>query len=318
MRVLVIGASGFVGSYAVQALVEAGHQVIGASRTLPEQSRWIAEARYVAGVDVGDIATLAPGLFDNIDVVVHLAGIIRERGESQTFQRIHVDGTKNIVARAKAAESVDKLIYISAIGSDADAPSKYSRTKSLAEDLVIDSGLPFVILRPSIILGAGGEFSAQMRDLVLHGGLPVDLPFPVIPVPGDGRTQFQPVHAGDLMRCLVAAVGLNVADNATVEIGGSTRVTFNEILDAYASRLGVRKPKLHAPLPLLMAVAPFLELLPNPPVTRDQLRNLSKDNVCDIADMRRRFKVEPLSFEQAMDLTVPRAGAASGGKACRT
>ena len=307
MKVLVTGASGFVGSHAVQALVEASRSVVGAARSLPKRSRFVAEAHYVSGVDVGDPATLTPALFDGIDAVVHLVGIIREKGPSQTFRRIHVDGTRNVVEAARRSGSVRKIVFISAIGASLDAPAEYSRTKAQAEAIVAAGGIDYVILRPSIILGAGGEFSEQIKDLVLHGGLPVRLPFPFIPVPGSGRNLFQPVHAGDLMRCIAASLATNAADNSIVEIGGSTRVSFEQILDSFAHRLGVRKPKLHAPVPLLMLVAPLMELLPTPPVTRDQLRNLSRDNICDIDGMREKFGVSPLSFEQAMDLTLPRA-----------
>ena len=85
-------------------------------------------------------------------------------------------------------------------------------------------------------------------------------------------------------------------------------MTFNELLAGFAKRLGARKLMLHAPVAILAAIAPVLEMLPKPPVTRDQLKNLSRDSICDNSDMRRRFDIAPLTFDQAMDLTLPGAG----------
>ena len=111
-----------------------------------------------------------------------LLASFRNSGSLQTFQRIHVTGTNNVIAAAKAA-GVGKLIYMSAIGSTADAPAQYSRTKAAAEESVAASGLNYVILRPSIILGMDGEFAEQISDLVLHGGLPFQYRFRLSPFP---------------------------------------------------------------------------------------------------------------------------------------
>ena len=307
MKILVTGASGFVGSHAVRWLVKAGHTVVGVSRKMPGQDRSAPEARYIDGVDVGDPATLRPEIFEGVEAVAHLVGIIREAGHGQTFHRIHVEGTANVVAAAKAAGSVSKFVYVSAIGSTEDAPANYSRTKAQAEERVKMSGLNFVILRPSIILGADGEFAEQISALVQHGGLPFPAPFPFIPVPGSGLNKFQPIYVDDLMNCLTQALATPVADGAIVELGGADKVTFNELLKAFAVRLGVRKPMLHTPIAALMAIAPLFECLPNPPVTRDQLKNLSRDSICDNSNMIRRFGMTPRGFNQAMDLTLPGA-----------
>ncbi|HEY3330859.1 MAG TPA: NAD-dependent epimerase/dehydratase family protein [Capsulimonadaceae bacterium] len=305
MKVVVTGASGFVGGHVVAALVAAGHDVVGLSRTMPKGARRDPKAVYFDGVDVGSESTLKPAYFDGADAVVHLVGIIQERGGEQTFERIHVTGTGNVVDAASNSGSVKKFVYLSAIGSDLAAPSVYSQTKAKAESLVRAGSVPFTILRPSIILGADGEFVAQMKDLVLHGGLPIPLPFPFIPVPGSGNNKFQPIFVEDLCSCIVKAVEPNVATGEIIEVGGATQVTFNELLDAFAKNLGVKKPKLHAPIPILMAVAPLLGILPNPPVTVDQLKNLGRDNTCDNSAMKATFALDPMPFAAQMDIVLP-------------
>ena len=120
-----------------------------------------------------------------VDAIIHLVGIIQEvPKKGQTFQRIHVEGTRNVVDEALRAGFDGRFVYMSALGSSANAPAEYSRTKYQAERIVIGSKLPYTIFRPSLILGADGEFLAQMKDLILHGGLPIgECPFRSSPFP---------------------------------------------------------------------------------------------------------------------------------------
>jgi len=308
MRVLVTGASGFVGSHIIAGLLGAGHDVRGLSRTEAVGDRRRPGAAYIGGVDVGDASTMTPAMFDGVDSVVHLVGIIQQARGGQTFQRIHVDGTRNVVERAQAAAIAGPFVYMSAIGAAADAPAEYSRTKFAAEELVRGSGLPYAILRPSIILGKDGEFAAQMTDLVCHGGLPVRLTVPVIPVPGAGRNLFQPVFVDDLVTCVLQLVAKQADWGRVYEIGGAERVTFDDLIGGFAAAIGVRKPLVHAPIALLRIAAAVMEaVLPRPPVTRDQLANLKRDNVTR-DDITAVFGVQPLGFHEILGRMYPSAG----------
>jgi nucleoside-diphosphate-sugar epimerase len=299
-KVVVTGASGFVGSHIVDALTEAGHFAVGLSRSKPSQVRKNRQAVYFDKVDVGDRSTWPKEAFENAEVVVHCVGIIREKGKNQTFQRIHVEGTRNVLDAARASCTVRHFIYISAIGSTQDAKAEYSRTKSSAEDLIRQSGALFTILRPSIILGPDGEFVEEIGNLILHGGLPLPLPFPFIPVPGNGKNKFQAIYISNLAQCVINAIATPKAINQMIEVGGTTEVTFDELLAGFARKLNVRKPLAHIPLKLMMSLAPLFAVLPNPPVTRDQLLNLGRDNICDITRMREILKVQPLAFDNIL------------------
>ncbi len=299
MKVLVTGAAGFVGRHLCRALVEAGHEVIGLSREIPPARQAVPNVVYVSG-DVTDARTITPDKFAGCDAVFHLVGIIQEpRG--QTFEAVHVEGTKNVLAAAKAAGAGNnRFVYLSALGSDANAEARYSRTKAQAEELVRASGLPFTIFRPSIILGPDGEFVQQMEDLIKKPPLSPFAP-PFIPVPGGGANRFQPVWIGDLVTCLVRCLADPATVNQTYEIGGATQVTFDELLRAFGQHLGIKKPLLHAPLPLLFGAARVLQtVLPHPPITTDQLLNLKRDNVCDNAKVSAAFGLSPLPFEQTL------------------
>jgi uncharacterized protein YbjT (DUF2867 family) len=303
MTVLVTGASGFVGRHILDALVKAGHPVRGLVRQVPVRKNRVEGVEYVRGVDVADAVTLTPEMFRGVDAVIHLVGIIQEnRRKGQTFERVHVEGTRNVVAEAQRAGFDGRLVYMSAIGSKGDAPAEYSRTKYQAERIVMGSNLPYTIFRPSLVLGPDGEFIAQMQDLILHGGLPFAAPFPVIPVPGGGFNLFQPIWVDDLAACVVKSLGMGETIGQTYEVGGATQVSFNELIRGIAKSLGKpKKPLLHAPIPLLYAAASVMEkILPKPPVTRDQLKNLGLNNITTSQAVRETFAIEPLGFDQML------------------
>ena len=300
MKVVVTGAGGFVGGHTVEALSARGHKVVGLLRgKVPEALHASDGISYVGGVDVTDPSTLSPEYFGGADAVVHLVGIIAEQPPLQTFARIHVQGTRNVVEAARKA-GVERIVYLSAIGAKPDAAAEYSRTKYAAEQIVMASGLAYTILRPSIILGKDGDFGAQMKDLVQHGGLPFKLPVPVIPVPGSGDNLFQPLYVNDLTTCIALSVVGSQAENKTIEVGGSTRVSFNKVIQAFETAEHVAKPLVHLPLDLLSLVAPIVEKLPKPPFTGDQLKNLRIDNVADLELMRSAFGFEPIGFPEEM------------------
>jgi len=303
MTVLVTGASGFVGRHLCAELVKVGHPVRGLVRSVPVRKNRVEGVEYIRGVDVADVVTLTPEMFKDVDAIIHLVGIIAEvRRKGQTFQRIHVEGTRNVVDEAKRAGFDGRLVYMSAIGAALNAPAEYSRTKYQAERIVIGSELPYTVFRPSLVIGPDGEFVAQMKDLVLHGGLPVSAPFPFIPVPGPGFNLFQPVWVDDLTQCVAKSLVMGETINQVYEIGGATQLSFNELLKGFAKSLGKpKKPLLHAPIPLLYAAATVMEkILTKPPVTRDQLKNLALDNITLSQDIKELFKVDPLSFDQML------------------
>ena len=303
MKVLVTGASGFIGSHVIEGLLAAGHTVRGLSRNQPTGGRRHSGAEYVDGVDVGEASTMTVQMFEGVDAVVHLVGVIQESGKKQTFQRIHVDGTANVVETAKAAGfgqagAGKRFVYMSAIGTEKDAPAEYSRTKWVAEQTVIASGIPYTIFRPSLVMGRDGEFVAQMSDLIKYGGLPFKAPVPVIPVPGNGLNKFQPIYVDDLISCVVKSLTDTSTVDQIYEVGGATQVSFNELLAGFAGSLKVRKPMVHAPVAILRVVATLMEaVMPKPPVTRDQLANLGRDNITKSHAITEVFGITPLGFD---------------------
>jgi NADH dehydrogenase len=280
MKILVTGGTGFVGTYAVDRLLQEGHSVAVLARN-PEktQNRYSRPVETVVG-DVLDPASLEAALQGaRPDAVVHLVGIIDEQG-GQTFDQAHREAVENVLAAAHKA-GVRRYLHMSAMGSSADSPSEYGRTKAAGEAAVRASGLDWTIFRPSIIFGPGDGFVSLLAPIVRNNP-------GFIPVIGAGLTKFQPVSVRDVARVFAAALGKPETVGKTYEVGGPEVFTLNEVYREIAAAVGkADKPLLHFPLwygGLLARLFEWLArrgLFRHPPLTRDQLRSLSRDNAAD-------------------------------------
>lgn len=286
MRILVTGGTGFVGTHLVNALQRRGHAVAVLARH-PEaaHNRYNHPVEAVRG-DVLEPETLAAACAGR-EAVVHLVGILFE-SEGRTFDRMHRAATENVLAAAKGA-GVGRYLHMSAMGSAADAPSEYSRTKAAAEKAVRESGLPFTIFRPSVIFGPGDGFVSLLASVVR--GNPG-----FIPVIGPGTTRFMPVSIYDVARVFADALEKPETVGKTYEVGGPATFALNDIYREIAAAVGKpRKPLVHFPLWWGRILASAFEWsarrgwLPAPPLTRDQLRSLSRDNAADVSETDRVF-----------------------------
>ena len=281
MKILVTGGTGFVGTHLVNALLRRGHSVaVLARRPEDARNRFNRPVERIHG-DVLHPPSLAPA-FAGRDAVIHLVGIIHEK-DGLTFDRIHREGPENVVAAARAA-NVPRLLHMSAMGASHDSPSEYGRTKAAGERAVKESGLDWTVFRPSIIFGPGDGFVSLLAPIVKHNPL-------FIPVIGRGETRFQPVSVYDVARVFGDALERPETVGRTFEVGGPDVLTLNEIYREIATVLGKRKkPLIHLPLWWGKLLARFFEFLarrgwiPAPPLTRDQLRSLSRDNVADLSE----------------------------------
>ena len=260
MRLLITGASGFVGTHLVRRLLADGHGVVGLSREGGASQAGLTwhEGDVVTGARLGEAMR-------GVDSVIHLVGIIRERG-SQTFERVHVEGTRTVLAAAGAA-GVERYLHMSALGADRASASGYARTKARAEELVRDSGLAWTIFRPDMILGVGDDFfSHKLRDLVTKP--------PVVPVVGSGDYPFRPITAHDLAEAFSKALKAPAALQRTFDLVGPREYMLRELQLMVRDALGVRKPLVGVPLPLMRLGTALFSLLPDPPITRDELEML--------------------------------------------
>jgi uncharacterized protein YbjT (DUF2867 family) len=267
--VTVFGGSGFLGRHTVRALARAGYRIKVATRH-PNRAFFLRPLGTVGQIDfvkcdVADADAVAQALL-GADAVVNLTGILFQSG--QTFEDVQADGAANI-ATAAAAAGVSALVHVSAIGADTESDSAYAVTKAEGEVAVRDAFPNAVILRPSIIFGPEDGFFNKFAEMARY--------FPALPLIGGGKTRFQPVFVGDVAQAVLA--GLSRQDGRTYELGGPVSYSFKELMQLILRETGRKRALVPLPFGIAFLKAAFLQLLPNPLLTVDQVRLLKKDNV---------------------------------------
>jgi NADH dehydrogenase len=292
-EVFVTGATGFVGHALLQRLCAAGHVVRCLVRHGSEgRLRGLGAIARIEG-DVLTRRGLEEGM-TGCDAVIHLVGIIREhRAANMTFERVHVEGTRNVLEAAKAA-GVQRYLHMSALGTRPAAASRYHRTKWAAEEAVRGSGLGWTIFRPSIVYGRGDGFVTLLASMVRR--------LPVVPVIGSGRQRLQPIAVEQVAAGFAEAIERPVMIKQTYEVGGPEAVTMLELLDSIGRALGRRRVrKVHVPLGVMKPLARLLHPLPGFPVTPDQLLMLGEDGVCDPRPFFDAFQLEPVPLATGLE-----------------
>lgn len=295
----VFGGSGFVGRYLVKRLADAGALVRVAVRD-PEAARFLRTAGDVGQVvpvaaDVLDMATVERAV-QGADWVINLTGVLSGR-KHWTLDAVHGTGAGNVARAAKAA-GASRLVHVSAIGAEANAPSVYGRSKAAGEAAVRAAFPEATILRPSVIIGPEDLFFNTFAGLArFFWFLPV-FGCPLIPgiklfpgddlihvdLYGDGGTRFQPVHVGDVADGALAALMRDDAPGRLYELGGPRVYSHKEIMDLLLEQIGRKRLLVPVPFWIFSFYAWFLEKLPppffsRPLLTRDQVRLLKLDNV---------------------------------------
>ena len=338
MKVLVTGATGFVGTYVLRQLLEDDHEVRALVR--PDSESKLGDLADRVEVVQGDITQpeTLQGQFDGCDAVIHLVGILLNEDARRgiTFERIHLDGARNVIDAAKAG-GVKRFILMSANGAKPreDAVSAYQWTKFEAEEHLKQSGMAYVIFRPSAIFGQPGpgqpEFMSELGKSLLS--------IPLVPLPlfreglpsiaqlvkglspfarrwqqqltRNGTTaEMQPVAVENVAEGMVKALDSKVATGKTYSVAGRDRYRWGEILDLIGAARGRRRPRWKAIVPafclrILMTIPGIRALLP---ITEDALNMLLEGNVCSEVEFVRDFDVKLIPCNVAT-LAYLRSGA---------
>jgi uncharacterized protein YbjT (DUF2867 family) len=269
--VTVFGGSGFLGRHVVRALVRQGYRIRNAVRR-PDLAGHLqplgrvgqihsvqANLRYPASVEAA---------VRDSDVVITLFGILTEGG-AQSFDAVQAKGAETVATAAAAAGA--RLVHVSAIGADAESPSRYAKAKAAGEAAVTAAVPSATIFRPSVLFGPEDQFTNRFAALARL--------LPVLPLIG-AETKMQPVYVGDVATAIADAVDGKAKAGATYELGGPEVLTMREIIEAIVA-IADRKPRL-VPLPFGLArlQANFLQFAPGAfKLTPDQVTLLEHDNV---------------------------------------
>jgi NADH dehydrogenase len=253
----------------VRALARAGWRIKVATRH-PARGFFLRPLGTVGQIDfvkcdVSDAESVASAVMGS-SAVINLTGILFEKG--QTFEDVQAEGAAHI-ATAAAAAGVTALVHVSAIGADAESESDYAVSKAQGESAVREACPGAVILRPSIIFGPEDSFFNRFAEMARF--------FPALPLVGGGHTRFQPVFVGDVAQAIVTALARQ--DGRTYELGGPATYSFKELLQLILRETGRKRALVPLPFAIAAVKAMFLQLLPKPLLTPDQVRLLRRDNV---------------------------------------
>jgi len=270
--VTVFGGSGFIGRYVVRRLARAGHRVRVAVRR-PNEGLFLKPFGAVGQIDliqanVRDDASVARAVA-GADAVVNLVGILYEGGR-QTFDAVQAEGAGRL-ARAAAAAGVARLVHVSALGAAADSPSDYARAKAEGEAEVLAAFPKATILRPSVVFGAEDDFFNRFGRMARMA--------PALPLIGGGQTRFQPVFVDDVAAAIFNALDRDDAQGCVYELGGPKVYSFEDIMNLVLETTCRRRPLVPVPFFVARLLGSILGLLPFPPLTRDQVVLLERDNV---------------------------------------
>lgn len=279
MKILLTGATGFIGGHIYKALKVNGFSVVSVSRR--------------QGFDANRMLQVESWLplLNGIDCVINAMGIIRETGR-QSFSRIH---TEAAIALFDACTqlSVKRVIQISALGADQDAFTPFLISKKLADDYLRESDCDWFILRPSLVYGDGGASSAMLRKLAS---------LPVIPVVDEGEQMLQPVAINDLVetvfQCLYAS-----EVRKTLDVVGPVAVSYLDWLQLMRQQLGKSPaPILRVPFQCALLIAGFARYL-SPLLQPDNLKMLQQGNTADVTPLSNFIGRMPQSLENKNDLS---------------
>jgi uncharacterized protein YbjT (DUF2867 family) len=271
-RVAILGGAGFIGRYVVKRLAERGD-------VLTVGGRNAAAAKFLRlKGDVGQVGLVNLSITDenllsafvaNTDTVVNLVGILHESGR-QRFDLVHHAAPARLARLAREAGAL-RFIHISAIGADPRSTSLYARTKAAGEAAVRDAFPTATILRPSIVFGPEDQFFNRLAALAMVS--------PVLPLIGGGDTRFQPVYVGDVADAVVRCIDDPATAARTYELGGPTIYSFRALVELLLAEIRHKRLLIDVPFGLAKFKARFLSLLPNPPLTPDQVEMLKRDNI---------------------------------------
>ena len=293
MKVLVTGATGFVGPDVANAIVDAGHEVRVLERKPGSWRKAGLRCQEAVQGDTTDADSLRRAA-EGRDVVVHLVAIIQGRPEA--FQRVMIEGTRNLLA-ASRAEGVGRFVLMSVLGTSEETKDlvPYFNAKWQQEQDVKGSGLEHVIFRPSFVFGREGGILPTFVRLARFA--------PVTGIVGSGKQRIQPIWVDDVGAYFAASVDKPEAAGKTFELGGPDTVTWNGLWQRIRKTLGIRRrPTMHLPTGLMKIPAALTELLPgNIPLSRDLLTMLEAgDNVVSNDAAVRTFEIPLVPLDEQL------------------
>ena len=270
--IAIFGAGGFLGKHLMRQLTKLGYRVKAATRN-PYLKGYLKPLG-----SPGQIELFKVNIFDEQDVrkvlkdcdfVINLVGILYET-KRQKFEQIHTQFPL-LLSNLCNELGIKNLIHISALGIREKHSSKYMQSKFEGEKNIKDTFKPSVILRPSVVFGPEDKFFNTFASLAQFS--------PILPLIGGGKTKFAPIYVGDVAKAIVKALELNNHEPKIYELGGPENYSFKELMNILLTE--IKKKRFLLPIPFSAArfQSYFLQMLPNPLLTPDQVELLKYNNI---------------------------------------
>lgn len=288
--ILVTGAGGFVGAHLLRRLSALDVPVRRLIRSGANGGRLRRVAGLISRAAITDTASLKSAM-QGVEQVIHLSGIFRE-SRKETFETAHHEGTGRLMQAAREAK-VRHVVYVSTLGAAPDRVYPFVRSKWLGEEEVRKSGVPFTILRPSLVFGEGDHFLTPLKRVLESS--------PYAFIPGHEPLKSQPLWVGDLVSCLVKTVEGRAAKGETIALAGPEQVTFEEVIDLVQRELRAGRPKMVVSLPLAATLTLLLErVMGSPPLTTGILDLWRLGAVTSLDAVQKAYHFTPMPLSEGV------------------
>lgn len=278
MKILVTGATGFIGRKLVPKLAKKYEVCCFVRKTSDLETLQKEKVRLVFG-DMLEKESVFKAL-KRIDIVIHLA-----TSHMQGKERANLYGTMNIIEACKR-QRVKKIIFISSMAAKRKILDDYGRTKLEIEKAIRESGLNYIILRPSLIY--------SHDNLSLIGKSLKALPF-IIPIIGNGNYKMAPVFINDVVKAIANSIEKKVK-NKSYDVAGAENLSFNEIISVCKKKFGINKSVIHVPVALCLILFRFF-----PIISLEAVKGINEDTNADISGLKEELKVQPISFKKGIE-----------------
>ncbi len=271
-KILIFGASGQVGRYCIRRLVKSNYKITAVTRNL-HQKGYILKTQ----APIGYLDIVQANIFDekkldqllsDVDICINLIGILFEKNKLNSFENIHSIFPKKLAEKCKLKKI--KFLHLSALGIEKATSSNYAKSKLMGENYIRDILPSATIVKPSLVYSQDDNFSTRFLSILSLA--------PIFPIYYGGKTKFTPIHASDLADLIFYLISKEI-HSKTVEALGPEVLTFKEIINKLSN--SINKKRFLFPMPLFLAKLStiFLQILPDPLITLDQLNLLKYDNI---------------------------------------